>query len=398
MKKKLILAFSGGLDTLFCALYLVKQGFSVVTMTVDTGGFNSKQISQLEKSSKKAGVVKHLFVDGKEELYEYFSYVIKGNILRGGVYPLCVGLERLVIAAEMAKLADQEKAAYLAHGSTGAGSDQIRLGLALKILCPKAKIMAPVRDTGITRDKEIAFLKKNKVDFDKVSQKYSVNQGLIGTTFSGSDTNDSWKAPSEEAFPSVVPILQTTDKGDEIEISFQKGLPVSVNGKNMKSVVLMQFLNKIGAVNGIGKGLHLGDTIIGIKGRIAFEAPGALILIKAHSELEKLVLTAEQLFWKEIICKVYGNKLHEGLYFEPLMRNIESFIDSSQQIVTGKVKVKLQKGNILVLGCQSPYSLIRPEIAVYAERNNYWNGRDAEGFAKIYGLQTVLSNLTKERK
>ena len=222
--------------------------------------------------------------------------------------------------------------------------------------------------------------------------------GLIGTTFSGADTNDSWKAPSEEAYPSVVPILRTEDQGKEIEISFEKGLPVSVNGKKMKGGAMMQFLNKTGAENGVGKGLHLGDTIIGIKGRIAFEAPGALILIKAHSELEKLVLTADQLFWKEVNAKVYGNKLHEGLYFEPLMRDIEAFIDSSQQNVSGKVKVKLLKGNILVLGCQSPYSLIRPEIAVYAERNKYWNGRDAEGFTKLYGLQSVMANLKPEGK
>lgn len=395
--KKVILAFSGGLDTSFCVLWLKSQGFDVVTLTVDTGGFDKDEINNIAKKSKLLGATKHIFIDGKKDIYDKIvTYIIKGNILRGGVYPLCAGPERIIIASKLVDVAIFEKAYFVSHGSTGAGNDQVRFDVTIKALAPKLKIITPIRESGVTRGEELLCLKKHNIPVEDISKKYSINKGMLGITIGGKETKGSWESPPENIYPGITPLSQTPDKPVEIIISFKKGLPAGINGKKMEEIGIINDLKIIGGKHGIGKNIHLGNTIIGIKGRIVFAAPAFTILIKAHKELEKLVLTKWQLFWKDHLADVYGNFLHEALYFDPVMRDIEAMIDSSQNNVSGDVKVKLYKGNIIIEGCKSPYSLMNPDIAVYGEKNTLWTGEEAIGFSKLYGLQSILAQNAKK--
>lgn len=396
---KVVLAFSGGLDTSYCVIYLKEQGYNVVTVTVDTGGFSKKEINKIAIQSKLLGATNHYFIDGKKELFDKFAtYIIKGNILRGGVYPLCAGTERLIIAQKLIEVAKKIGAKYVAHGSTGAGNDQIRFSVALQVLASELKVLAPIRDLGIKREEEFELLKKHNISFSLKTSNYSINQSLLGTTISGVETNNSWDTPSEEIFPDITPLSNTPQSPIEFTLSFEKGLPIALNDKEMNGVSIMEYLKKIGEQHSVGTGFHLGNTILGIKGRIAFAAPAAVILIKAHKELEKLVQTKWQSFWKETLSDFYGNLLHEALYFDPIMRDLEAFIDSSQENVTGKVKVELFKGNIIIKGCKSPYSLMNPDVAIYGEENVMWSGADVRGFSKIYGLQSILATKINQEK
>ncbi len=384
-KKKVVLAFSGGLDTSFCVLWLKKQGFEVVTLTVDTGGFTKKDLAQIKNQADILNVSNHITKSAKGEFYDQIvTYVIKGNLLRGGVYPLCAGPERIIIAQKLVEVAASENAEYVAHGSTGAGNDQVRFDVAIKTLALNLKIIAPIRDLNITRNQEVEYLRKLNVPVNSISKSYSINKGLLGVTIGGKETKNSWESPPDEVYPGIRPFEKTPDMPEEIIINFQKGLPL--NG-----IKIMKKLEDLGGKHGVGKGIHLGTTILGIKGRIAFAAPAITILIKAHTELEKLVLTKWQLFWKNQLSEVYGNFLHEALYYDPVMRDIEALINSSQDNVTGKVKVRLYKGNIVIVGVKSPYSLLNKKVAVYGEENTLWNGRDAAGFTKIYGIQSILT-------
>ncbi|MBM3283325.1 argininosuccinate synthase [Candidatus Gottesmanbacteria bacterium] len=395
--KKVILAFSGGLDTSFCVLWLKKQGYDVITLTVDIGGFSKKDKENIAKQSCLLGSIKHYYIDGKRDFYQkVISYIIRGNIFRGDVYPLCAGPERLIIAEKLAQLAKKEQAEAVSHGSTGAGNDQVRFDMALKVLSPKAKIIAPVRELGIKREDELKVLQEKKIPIPTVSKSYSVNKGMLGVTIGGKETQGSWVSPPDEVYPGITPIGQTPNTPADFILSFQKGLPVAVDRKKLTGIAIMDYLTNLGGIHGVGKNIHLGNTIIGIKGRIAFAAPAITILIKTHKELEKLVLTKWQLFWKDHLADVYGNFLHEALYFDPVMRDIEALIDSSQKHVTGKVKVKLFKGNIIIEGYKSPYSLINPKVAIYGEENALWTGAEAAGFSKIYGLQSILAAYAKK--
>lgn len=396
---QVILAFSGGLDTSYCVVYLKKQGYEVTTLTVDTGGFNKQEIAQIAAKSKLLGAKRHYFVDGKIELYNQFiSYIIKGNILRGGVYPLCAGTERLVIAQKLIETAKKMGAGYVAHGSTGAGNDQVRFDVALQILAPDLKILAPIRDAGIKREAELELLKKHHIPVSSKSSVYSINKSMLGVTVGGGETKDSWGVPSEEVYPGITPLDKTPNQSAELILSFEKGLPVGIDGKKMTGIAIMGYLTKVGSKHSVGKGIHLGNTILGIKGRIAFAAPAAIITIKAHKELEKLVQTKWQSFWKETLSDFYGQFLHEAFYFDPVMRDLEAMIDSSQQNVTGDVKVKLFKGNIIINGCRSPYSLMNSEIAIYGEENVMWDSRDVVGFSKIYAIPSMLAAGVKRKK
>lgn len=394
--KKIVLAFSGGLDTSFCVPYLKEKGYEVYAATVDTGGFTQKDILKIKDKAKELKVNKHFLINGKKSLYDKIvSYVIKGNILRGGVYPLCAGPERIIQAMEVIKIAKKIDADAVAHGSTGAGNDQVRFDVAIQTLAPELEIVTPIRDLGITRGEEISYLEKHGISVDKSSKDYSINKGMLGTTIGGKETKNSWELPPDEVYPTVVNIDNAPKNGEEIIISFDKGLPTAVNGKPMNGIEIMNHMDKLGAKHGVGKGMHLGNTILGIKGRVVFEAPAALILIKAHKELEKLVLTKWQSYWKDSVSEAYGNFLHEGLYFDPVVKDIEAMIDRSQTVVTGDVKVKLHKGNIIVVGVKSPYSLMDKKIATYGEQNLLWTAADAAGFSKIYGLQGVLAGKAK---
>jgi argininosuccinate synthase len=259
------------------------------------------------------------------------------------------------------------------------------------VLAPGLRIITPIRELGIKREQEIAFLQARGFEVPAITKAYSINKGMLGTTIGGKETKGSWDSPPDEVYPDVVPLENTPDEAQVLEIGFENGLPVSLDDRELDGVRMMAQLDAIGAEHGVGKNIHLGDTIVGIKGRVAFEAPAPLILIRAHRELEKLVLTRWQSFWKDQLATVYGNFLHEGLYFDPVMRDIEALIDSSQARVTGTVRIKLFKGNVIAQGCSSPYSLMDPRIATYGEENVLWDGRDAVGFAKIYGLQSVLA-------
>lgn len=390
--KKAVLAFSGGLDTSFCVPFLQEKGYEVYAVTVDTGGFNAADIQKIKNRANELNVKKYFFIDGKKALYnQIVTYVIKANILRGGVYPLSAGPERIIQATEVVNIAKKIGASTVVHGSTGAGNDQVRFDVTIKTLAPEFEIIAPIRELGIKREEEIAFLEKHGFTVEQTSKSYSINKGMLGTTIGGKETKNSWELPLDEVYPSVVDIESAPKNGEEIIVSFQKGLPTAINGKLMSGIKMMGYLDKFGAKHGVGKGMHLGNTILGIKGRIVFEAPAALILIKTHKELEKLVLTKWQSFWKDTLAEAYGNFLHEGLYFDPVVKDIEALIDSSQKVVTGDVKVKLHKGNIIIVGVKSPYSLMDQKVAAYGEENIMWDGKDAKGFTKLYALQSIMA-------
>lgn len=399
MKKKIILAFSGGLDTSYSVLWLKKQGFEVITMTVDTGGFSKAEIKQIENRASELKVFKHYFLDAKNEFYEKIvTFIIKGNILRGGVYPLCAGPERIIIAEKLVEIAQKEQAGYVAHGSTGAGNDQVRFDVTIKTLAPDLKIIAPIRELSIQRNEEIQFLKKQGITVSDHTRSYSINKGMLGTTIGGKETKNSWETPPDEVYEGIAPISQTPDQAEMVTIKFDKGLPVALNKQELNGLNLINSLTVLGSKHGVGKGIHLGTTILGIKGRVAFFSPAMLILIKAHQTLEKLVLTKDQLFWKNMLTEVYGNLLHEAKYFDPLAKDIEALIESSQKYVTGEVRMKLFKGNIIIDGVKSPYSLLDPKIAVYGEKNSLWTGREAEGFSKLYGLESILAARTSQNE
>jgi len=395
--KKAVLAFSGGLDTSFCVPYLKEKGYEVYAVTVDTGGFSNAEVKKIKNRAKELKVKKHYFIDGKHDLFnKIVTYIIKANVLRGGVYPLSAGPERIIQAIKVINIAQKVGATAVVHGSTGAGNDQVRFDVAIKTLAPELEIITPIRDLGITREEEFAFLGKHGFKVEQTSKSYSINKGMLGTTIGGKETKDSWELPPDGVFPTVIDIDNAPKGGEEIVISFDKGLPMKINGKAMNSIKFMAYLDKLGAKHGVGKGMHLGNTILGIKGRIVFEAPAALILIKAHKELEKLVLTKWQSFWKDVLSEAYGNFLHEGQYFDPVVKDIETMIDSSQSVVSGEVKIKLHKGNIIVIGVKSPYSLMDKKVATYGEQNLLWTGQEAAGFSKIYGLQGVLAGKAKK--
>ena len=397
--KKIVLAFSGGLDTSFCAVYLAADlGYEVISVTVDTGGFSGDELKRIEKRAKSLRVSRHITIDARTRVYDDFiSYIIRGNSLRGNTYPLSVGAERVAQAIEVGKVAVEEDADAVAHGSTGAGNDQIRFDVALRVLLPDKDILAPIRTLGWSRDREASWLKERGVEVDLSVRDYSINEGLWGTTIGGKETHDSWQYPPDHVFKKTKNINDTPRDPREIVIGFEKGLPVTLDGKKYAGIDLVETLNRVAGEYGIGRGVHIGDTILGIKGRIVFEAPAPFILIGAHRELEKLVLSAKQRFWKDHLGQVYGDLLHEGLYFDPVMRDMEAFIESSQAAVTGEARVRLQGGGYLVVGVRSGNSLMRTDLATYGETQNLWDHRDAEGFSRIYGIPSMLHSIVRDR-
>jgi argininosuccinate synthase len=313
------------------------------------------------------------------------------------VYPLCAGPERLVQALQVVEVAREYGAAAVAHGSTGAGNDQVRFDVAIRALMPEAEILTPVRDVGAQRSEEVAYLTSRGFGVEEKTGRYSVNKGMLGTTIGGGETLDSWEYPPEEAFVDTASAWEAPDRPASLELGFEEGLPVALDGVRLAPLDLMEGLAEMGGRHGVGRGMHLGNTILGLKGRVAFEAPAALIAIGAHKELEKLVLTKQQQFWKDHLADVYGNMLHEGLYFDPVMRDIEAMIDSSQGTVTGDVRVSLYRGQMRVTGCRSPYSLLDRQVGTYGETNRAWSGAEAAAFCKLYGLQSVLAYRARGR-
>lgn len=389
--KTLVLGFSGGLDTSFCVKYLTQElGYEVHSVLVDTGGFSLEERTQIENHAKKLGVKSHTTVDAVKGYYDrIIKFLIFGNVLKNQTYPLSVSAERLVQALEMVRVAKEQNASAVAHGSTGAGNDQVRFDLILQTLLPQAKIITPIRDLKLSRDEEIAYLKKLGVEMDAKKAAYSINKGLWGTSVGGRETLKSLGALPEEAWPTQV----TKAKPETVTLGFTKGEFTSLNGKTYSHPVeAIRALTEIAAPFGIGRDIHVGDTIIGIKGRVGFEAAAPILIIKAHHLLEKHVLTKSQQNLKETLAQFYGNTLHEGLILDPAMRDIEAFFARSQENVTGTVQFELQPYRYSAIGIESPNDLMNSKFGAYGEMNSGWTGDDVRGFSKIFGNQLKIYN------
>lgn len=390
MSKKAVLAFSGGLDTSFCVLWLKEQGYEVHTATVDTGGFSPEENARIEAMAHRLGVASHVTIDGRAELFDrYLRYLIYGNVLRGQAYPLSVSAERVCQAARVVDVARAVGADTLVHGSTGAGNDQVRFDVAFRALAPEMAIVTPIRDLALSREDETRYLAERGIEIPAKTTTYSINEGMWGMSIGGRETLGSWEPVPDAAFPTGE--IATDTPPTDLEITFDKGVPVALDGERLEAVELVQRLNRLGERYGIGRGHHLGDTILGIKGRIGFEAPAAYLLIGAHRELEKLVLSGKQLFWKEQIGNLYGSLLHEGHFFDPLARDLEAFLESSQRFVDGEVRLRLYPRALSVLGTRSPYSMMNPDVAAYGEGAKLWTGAEAAGFAKVFGVSQFIA-------
>lgn len=392
--KKVVLAFSGGLDTSYCAIYLSKElGYEVHTLTVNTGGFTSAELTEIEKRALSLGVKSHKTVD---ETHNYYNKVIKylvfGNVLKNGTYPLSVSAERMSQALAAANYAVAIKADAVAHGSTGAGNDQVRFDMVIQILGPGLEIITPIRDKKLSREEEIEYLKAKGVAFNFEKAKYSINKGLWGTSVGGKETLNSMGMLPEDAWPTPV----SRSGSEDIKLGFFKGELTVVNGNGFSHPVeAIQRLQEISGPYGIGRDIHVGDTIIGIKGRVGFEAAAPLLIIKAHHALEKHVLTKWQLSWKDQLSQFYGNWLHEGQYLDPVMRDMEAFLTSTQQHVTGDVSITLHPYRFVVNGIQSNFDLMSAKFGKYGEMNLGWSGEDVKGFTKIFGNQVSIYHQVK---
>ncbi|WMJ72831.1 argininosuccinate synthase [Cytophagaceae bacterium ABcell3] len=391
MNNKVILAFSGGLDTSYCVKYLSEEkGLEVYSAIVDTGGFSPEELKEIEEKAYKLGVKKHVTLDVVDQYYqECLRYLIFGNILKNQTYPLSVSAERVFQAMAIAKYAKEVDASHIAHGSTGAGNDQVRFDMIFNILHPEANIITPIRDMKLSREAEIEYLKSKGVEQDWAKAQYSINKGIWGTSVGGKETLTSDQYLPESAFPTQV----TKTESEEIELFFDKGELKGINGKKYDNPVhAIQDLNDIAAPYGVGRDIHVGDTIIGIKGRVGFEAAAPVVIIKAHHTLEKHTLTKWQLYWKEQLASWYGNAVHEGQFLDPIMRNMEKFMEDTQACVTGTVKVFLAPYRFHIIGIQSDNDLMSSQFGSYGEMNNAWSGEDVKGFSKIFGNQTMIWN------
>ncbi|MGL4908246.1 MAG: argininosuccinate synthase [Bacteroidales bacterium] len=388
--EKVLVAFSGGLDTSFCVKYLKhEKNMEVHTALVNTGGFSSDELTVIAKKAKELGAESHENIDVTQAYFDKcIRYMIYGNILKNNTYPLSVSSERAFQAIAIVEYAKKIGAKHIAHGSTGAGNDQVRFDLIFQVIAPEINIITPIRDLQISRQEEIDFLKKHNYDFPWTKAKYSINQGLWGTSVGGVETLKADGELPEEAYPT-----QLTKTGSEkLTIEFEKGVPTALNGKKMNAVDLIIALNEIAAPYAIGRDTHVGDTIIGIKGRVAFEAAAPLILIKAHHLLEKHTLTKWQQYWKEQLSNWYGMLLHEAQYLEPVMRDIEKFLDSSQATVSGSVDVKLQPYHFSIVGCTTPHDLMNNKFGEYGEMNKAFTGDDVKGFTRVLSMQMKIWN------
>lgn len=392
--KKVILAYSGGLDTTYCVKYLSEDcGLEVHSALVNTGGFSADELKDVEKKAYELGVKSHKTLDATDAFYkDCIKYLIAGNILKNNTYPLSVSAERVFQAMAIGKYARELGAGNIAHGSTGAGNDQVRFDMTFHILCPEVKIITPIRDNKLSREEEIEYLKSKGVVRDWTKSVYSINKGIWGTSVGGKETLTSDGYLPEEAFPTQL----SKEKPEELEITFTNGEPTAVNGKVMEPVEAILEIEKIAGPFAIGRDIHVGDTIIGIKGRVGFEAPAPVLILKAHHALEKHVLTKHQLALKDQQAAFYGTMIHEGQFMEPAMRDIEAFMDSTQEYVNGKVKVYLAPYRYHIIGVSSENDLMSSRFGSYGEMNNAWTGEDVRGFARIYGNQTMIHRLVND--
>ncbi|GAA2874934.1 argininosuccinate synthase [Actinoplanes cyaneus] len=404
-KRKIVLAFSGGLDTSYALVDFREKGWDVVTANIDTGGLHSGEAEVVSARAEELGAVEHHVVDARSELYDrVVTYAIKANYLRNGAYPSCVGAERLIQAEKVVEVALQVGADAVAHGSTGAGADHVRYDAVIRALAPHLEIITPVRDERLVREEEAEFLRSRGFAVSEKVKKYSINEGLIGTSIGGEETYGSWDYLPEDAWTYTRSIADAPDQGVELHLTFEKGEVVTATYAGGDSLVeadapnyaILQALNVLGGEHGVGRGIHMGSTMVGNLARVGFEAPGMLILIAAHRELEKLVLSNRQQATKATLGNTYGDLLHEAVYFDPIMDDFRAFLDSSQTRVTGTVRVLLHKGTIVLLGSKSPYSLLDAATRagiVYGHGSSAWTGEQARAFAHMYAMPGSIARL-----
>jgi len=394
MAKSIVLGFSGGLDTTFCVKHFQDKGYEIHSIIVNTGGFSQQELENIEAHAYKLGVKTHTAVNAIENYYDRIvKYLIFGNVLKNNTYPLSVSAERLVQALHMAEHAKKLGADAVAHGSTGAGNDQVRFDMILNTVTPGIEIITPIRDLRLSREEEIAYLKEKGVEMNFEKAAYSINKGLWGTSVGGKETLTSNGFLPDEAWPTQV----TKTQSEALKLSFVKGELTAVNDQKFDHPTkAIQYLQQIAGPFGIGRDIHVGDTIIGIKGRVGFEAAAPVIIIKAHHSLEKHVLTKWQLSWKDQIAAFYGNWLHEGQILDPVMRDMEAMMTSAQKHVTGDVFIQLHPYRFQILGIESPYDLMSAKFGKYGEMNSGWTGEDVRGFSKIFGNQVAIYESIKE--
>ncbi|MFT4153957.1 argininosuccinate synthase [Parafilimonas sp.] len=385
----IVLGFSGGLDTSFCVKYLNEdKGYDVHSIIVNTGGFSEDELKKIEEHAYKLGVKTHTAIDAVKGYYDrIIKYLVFGNVLKNNTYPLSVSAERLVQALHIADHVKAVGAKAVAHGSTGAGNDQVRFDMVFHIMIPEVEIITPIRDLKLSREAEIEYLKKKGVDMNFEKAAYSINKGLWGTSVGGKETLKSKGILPEEAWPTQV----SKSESQEVRLRFEKGELTGVDGKTFNHPSeAIQYLQAIAGPYGIGRDIHVGDTIIGIKGRVGFEAAAPMVILKAHHALEKHVLTKWQLSWKDNIASFYGNWLHEGQILDPVMRDMEAFLQSAQQNVTGDVFVQLMPYRFQIIGIESEHDLMNSRFGKYGEMNTGFTGEDVRGFSKIFGNQTAM--------
>ena len=397
--KKVVLAYSGGLDTTFCALHLSKDlGHEVHAVLVNTGGFSAQELQDVENRAHALGVASFRILDVVQDYYQsVIRYLVYGNVLKNDTYPLSVSAERIVQAKSIAEYALSIGAQAVAHGSTGAGNDQVRFDMIFQILAPEVEIITPIRDLKLSRQEEIDYLKKHGVSMNFEKAAYSVNKGIWGTSVGGKETLTSSDYLPESAWPTPV----TEHEPKEVKLTFVQGQIKAVDGVTYSSSVdAILKLQSLAAPFGIGRDIHVGDTIIGIKGRVGFEAAAPVILIKAHQLIEKHTLTKWQMYWKKQVAEFYGNHLHEGHFLDPVMRNFETFLESTQEQVSGEVRVLLQPYRFTLLGITSDHDLMSAKFGSYGEMNKGWSGEDVKGFTKIAGNQSRIffEVLSKQQK
>ena len=392
---KVVLGFSGGLDTSFCAKYFTDdKGYEVHSVVVNTGGFSEEELQKIEQHAYKLGVKTHTTVDAVKSYYNsIIKFLVYGNVLKNNTYPLSVSAERLSQALHIAEHVQKLGADAVAHGSTGAGNDQVRFDMIFNIMIPGVEIITPIRDMKLSREEEIDYLKRKGVEMNFEKSVYSINKGLWGTSVGGKETLNSRGMLPESAWPTQV----TKHDGEEVKLHFENGELTAVNDQVFNHPTeAIQYLQTVAGPFGIGRDIHVGDTIIGIKGRVGFEAAAPMVILKAHHALEKHVLTKWQLNWKDQLAQFYGNWLHEGQILDPVMRDIEAFLTNSQQNVTGDVYVQLLPYHFQVTGIESAYDLMSSKFGKYGEMNNGWSGQDVRGFSKIFGNQTMIWNRVKK--
>jgi len=395
----IVLAYSGGLDTSFLVPWLKENhGRPVITVTVDTGGIDESAARTLAERARALGAVAHHQVDARADYFEQvLRFLVMGNVKRGQMYPLCVGAERVMQAQTIAHMARKLGTNMIAHGCTAAGNDQVRFEVAMRTLAPELEVLAPVRDHAFKRQEELDYLQSRGLPVPPFGAAYSVNRGLWGVTIGGKETLTSSGSIPDQAWVLTRNAFTHPRAAASHVIEFEQGRPVGLDGRALPPVALIEALEALAAPYGIGRGIHLGDTIIGTKGRVAFEAPAAEVLLTAHRELEKLVLTGRQQRIKETVAQPYGDLVHEGQLLDPVCRDIEALLLSSQERVTGSVRVQLRPGNLFVEGVESPYSLMAASKGVYGEAAGEWTPTDALGFSKIVALTGVFHRRAGER-